>query len=83
MKSLSQAILADGSVITTVARGNAKDVKLAVEAAHKAFKTSWGLKVPGFERGRLLYKLTELVEHHADALAALEALDAGMSLNDG
>jgi aldehyde dehydrogenase (NAD+) len=35
------------------------------------------LNVPGSERGKLLYKLAELLEKNGDALAAIEALDAG------
>ncbi|KIP10902.1 hypothetical protein PHLGIDRAFT_115040 [Phlebiopsis gigantea 11061_1 CR5-6] len=67
----------DGTVITKVAAANAEDVDIAVKAAKQAFKTSWGLKVPGHQRGRLLYKLADLVEKHQDAIAAVEALDAG------
>lgn len=48
-----------------------------MKAAKKAYKTAWGLKVPGYERGRLLAKLADLIEKHADELSALEALDAG------
>ncbi|GJE94933.1 aldehyde dehydrogenase family protein [Phanerochaete sordida] len=70
---------ADGSVIGKVSCGSAKDIDLAVNAAKAAYKSSWGLKVPGFERGRLLYKLAELLEKNADSLAAIEALDAGKS----
>lgn len=43
----------------------------------QAFKTAWGLKVPGRERGILLAKLADLVEKHADELAALEAINVG------
>ncbi|EKM54307.1 uncharacterized protein PHACADRAFT_258086 [Phanerochaete carnosa HHB-10118-sp] len=66
-----------GKVITKVAAGSAKDVDLAVQAAKTAFKNSWGLKVPGQERGRLLGKLADLIEKNVDELSALEALDAG------
>ena len=72
-------VAADGSVITKVSAANAKDVDVAVKAAKHAFKTSWGLKVPGSERGRLLYKLADLLEKNLDTFAAIEALDAGTS----
>lgn len=55
----------------------AADVDIAVNAAQKAFKTSWGSKVPGDQRGRLINRLADLVEQHAGELAALEALDVG------
>lgn len=64
-------------MITKVAAGNAKDIDVAVKVARETFKKSWGLKVPGSERGKLLYKLADLFEKHADELAALEALDVG------
>ncbi|EKM81449.1 hypothetical protein AGABI1DRAFT_36322 [Agaricus bisporus var. burnettii JB137-S8] len=66
-----------GKVITSVVGGTSKDVDIAVAAAEKAYKTSWGLKVPGSERGKLLAKLADLVEQHGDELAALEALNVG------
>lgn len=50
---------------------------IAVAAAKRAYKLSWGLKVSGYERGRLLNKLADLLEEHKDEVAALEALDGG------
>ncbi|KAF9261278.1 aldehyde dehydrogenase [Marasmius fiardii PR-910] len=69
--------LATGKVITSVSAGSDKDVDIAVEAALKAYKTSWGFKVPGSERGRLLNKLADLIEKNADEIAALESLNVG------
>ena len=64
-------------MITSVAEGTAKDVDRAVAAAKRAYDTSWGLKVPGTDRGKLLSKLVHLMEANADTLSALEALDNG------
>lgn len=47
----------NGQKIATISAANEKDVDLAVNAAQKAYDNSWGLKVPGFERGRLLGRL--------------------------
>jgi aldehyde dehydrogenase (NAD+) len=66
-----------GKVITAVSAGSKKDVDIAVDAAKKAYKTSWGLKVPGAQRGRLLNKLADLMEKHAEEIAAIETLDVG------
>lgn len=75
---LTQSILpATAKVITPVSGATAPDIDLAVDAAEKAYKTSWGLKVPGAERGRLLSKLADLLEKHSDELSALEALNVG------
>ena len=60
-----------------VVEAPSKDVDRAVEAAHIAFETSWGTKVPGSERGKLLLKLAELIERDLDEIAAIESLDNG------
>ncbi|KJA19751.1 hypothetical protein HYPSUDRAFT_854876 [Hypholoma sublateritium FD-334 SS-4] len=68
---------ATGKAITAVSIGTSQDVDVAVKAAEEAYKTSWGLHCSGRERGRLLYKLAELMERDIDALTALEALNSG------
>ncbi|KAF5371271.1 hypothetical protein D9758_004301 [Tetrapyrgos nigripes] len=68
---------ATGKVITTVSGGSDKDVDLAVDAATKAYKTSWGLKVPGSTRGQMLLKLASLVEQNIEEFAALESMNNG------
>ena len=69
--------VANGQVITSVACGSSKDIDEAVKAAATAFKTTWGTKMPGTERGKLMFKLVNLMERDIDELAALEALDGG------
>ncbi|KAI6100130.1 aldehyde dehydrogenase [Pisolithus sp. B1] len=71
----------DSKVIPSVSEGTQKDVDLAVDAAEKAFETTWGLNCPGSKRGRLLSKLASLMEEHTDELAALETLDNGKTFN--
>ncbi|KAJ6468607.1 aldehyde dehydrogenase [Mycena vitilis] len=68
---------ATGGKIAAVALGTGKDVDIAVKAAHKAYKTVWGLKCPGVERGKLLTRLADLIERDADQFAALEAINVG------
>ncbi|KAF9238212.1 aldehyde dehydrogenase [Melanogaster broomeanus] len=68
---------ATGKVITSVAAGTKADIDIAVQAAQKAYKTSWGLKVPGAERGRLMFKLAALMEKHIEKFAAMDALANG------
>jgi aldehyde dehydrogenase (NAD+) len=67
----------NGKVITRVSEGTPKDVDRAVEVAQRAFDTVWGHNMPGFERGKLMYRLAELLEKHQDEFAAVEALDNG------
>ncbi|CAE6471136.1 unnamed protein product [Rhizoctonia solani] len=63
--------------ICKVQAASAKDIDLAVQAARKAFNTTWGKHVPGTQRGTLLHKLADLIERDAQTLAELEALDNG------
>ena len=73
---------ATGEVITRVAEGGKDDVERAVVAARRAFESGPWKKITPRERGRLLYKLADLIEQHIDELAALETLDNGKPLND-
>jgi aldehyde dehydrogenase (NAD+) len=68
-----------GDAICDVAEADAADVDLAVKAAHAAFDTKapWR-RMSAAERGRLLNRLADLMEKHADELAKLESLDNGM-----
>jgi len=68
--------------IADVARGNAQDVDLAVQAARKAFDHGpWG-RMDARDRGRLISRLADLIEENIDELAALETLDNGKPIND-
>ncbi|ORX35562.1 aldehyde dehydrogenase domain-containing protein [Kockovaella imperatae] len=53
------------------------DVDRAVKAARKAFETTWANNVTAAERGRLLFKLADLMERDTDKLAAVESLNTG------
>jgi len=64
--------------IALVAQGSAADVDLAVAAARAALKVWNGLRAA--ERGRILYRLADLLELHQEELIALESLDAGKPL---
>jgi aldehyde dehydrogenase (NAD+) len=70
---------ANGEVLTQVAAASAEDVDRAVKAARRAFEDRSGpwRKMSASERGRLLWKLADLVESHIDELAELETLDNG------
>jgi acyl-CoA reductase-like NAD-dependent aldehyde dehydrogenase len=52
--------IVNGKTITAVSIASATDVDIAVAAAKQAYKTSWGFKVPGPQRGRMLAKLADL-----------------------
>jgi phenylacetaldehyde dehydrogenase len=65
-----------GELIANVASAGEVDVDRAVAAARKAFEGPWS-KVKPDERTRLLLKLADLIEAHAEELALLETLDVG------
>lgn len=71
-----------GAVICRVAEADAPDVDKAVKAARAAFTGGTWPKLSAAERGKLLYKLADLIEANADELARLETLDNGKPLND-
>ncbi|KAK7040695.1 hypothetical protein VNI00_009601 [Paramarasmius palmivorus] len=77
VKSRLLILASTGKSLVSVPAGTQADVDIAVKAAKESFKRSWGFKVPGAERGRLLNKLADLVEQHAEELAALESLNVG------
>jgi aldehyde dehydrogenase (NAD+) len=73
---------ATGKVLSKVAAGTAKDVDRAVKAARKALETGPWSKMDAADRGRLMFKLADLVEKHAEELAALESINCGKTIRD-
>jgi phenylacetaldehyde dehydrogenase len=67
-------------VIGQVPRGSAEDVDRAVRAARVAFDTEKWLSVPSPERARIIWKIADLIDEHAEELARLESLNQGMPL---
>jgi len=66
-----------GATWATIARGTAADVEAAVTAADRAFNDgAWPAITPS-ERGRLLWRLGELVQANAEKLALIEQRDNG------
>ena len=63
-----------------IPRCSSSQVDAAVDAAAKAFRsTAWAGLTPT-RRGKLLVRLADLIEQHADRLAALEVRDNGKLL---
>jgi aldehyde dehydrogenase (NAD+) len=73
---------ATGQTICQVAEADKADVDLAVRAARKALEEGPWSRMDAADRGRLLYKLADLVEKNAEGLAALESLNSGKTIND-
>jgi aldehyde dehydrogenase (NAD+) len=70
---------ATGEVLTQIAEGSNADVDRAVEAARRALEDRNGpwRKMSASERGRLIWKLADLLEKNIDEFAELETLDNG------
>lgn len=69
-----------GQVIANVAEGDREDVDRAVSAARRAFEGGEYRKMNGADRGRLLWKIADLMEQNIEELAELETLDNGKPL---
>src|ERR1700694_1824628 len=71
---------ATGEVLAQVAEGNSAEVDRAVTAARKAFEGGPWRTLTASERGRLIWKLADLIEAHLEEFAQLESLDNGKPL---
>jgi phenylacetaldehyde dehydrogenase len=68
---------ATGETLARVAEGDAEDINRAVKAARKAFEEGpWSRMTPS-DRGRIVWKIGDLILEHTDELAQLESLDNG------
>jgi phenylacetaldehyde dehydrogenase len=68
---------ATGQTLARVAEGDAEDIDRAVRAARRAFDEGpWGRLTPS-ERGRIIWRIGDLILEHAEELAQLESLDNG------
>src|SRR5690242_17293570 len=71
---------ATGEVLAHVAEGDREDIERAVKAARAAFDTGPWSKMSPSERGRLIWKLGDLLEQNLEEFAELEMLDNGKPL---
>ena len=64
--------------LADVGYGEAEDIDRAVRAARRAFEddSPWR-RMNASDRGRLIWRIAELIEEHGDELAMLETLDNG------
>jgi phenylacetaldehyde dehydrogenase len=74
---------ATGETLATAAEGGAEDIDRAVRGARLAFDEGrWSRMTPS-ERGRILWRIGDLILEHVDELAQLESLDNGKPLAVG
>ena len=69
-------------VSAQVAKGDERDVDLAVQAARRAFDQGPWPRMAASERARMLWKLADLIGAHLDEMARLESVNTGKTLFD-
>ena len=79
-KTFSTFNPATGEVMAEVAEGDKPDIALAVKAARKAFEQGPWRKMTPSDRGKLLWRLADLLESNLEEFAQLESLDNGKPL---
>jgi phenylacetaldehyde dehydrogenase len=67
-------------IIGHCALGDATDIDRAVSAARHAFDAGEWSRMTPVDRERLMHRLADLIEQHADELAELESIDNGKSI---
>jgi aldehyde dehydrogenase len=70
----------DGKMFTQAARGNAKDIDKAIDAATEAFK-SWS-KTAASQRSNILLRIAQVIEDNLEYLAIIETIDNGKALRE-
>ncbi len=71
---------ATGEVLAQIAEGDRQDIDFAVQAARRAFQEGPWSRMTSSERGRLIWKLADLLEANLEEFATLETLDNGKPL---
>jgi acyl-CoA reductase-like NAD-dependent aldehyde dehydrogenase len=66
----------------TVAKGDERDIDLAVAAARRAFDGGPWPRMTAAERGRIVWKLGDLIGQNLDEMARLETLCTGKTMFD-
>lgn len=73
---------ATNAKLTTIPRGSAEDVDLAVQAAKTAFEGGEWSRLSPYDRQGLLLKLADLLEADRLTMAQIETIDNGKPLNE-
>src|SRR5215471_19134194 len=71
---------ATGEVLAQIGEGDREDIEQAVKAARHAFDNGPWRRMTASERGRLIWKLADLLEQHTEEFGYLESLDNGKPL---
>jgi phenylacetaldehyde dehydrogenase len=70
-----------GDVLARVAEGDKADIDLAVKAARRAFESGPWAKMSASQRGRIIWKIGDLLAENVEEFAELETLDNGKPIS--
>ena len=73
---------ATGERLASIPKGTAEDVDRAVRAAERAFAGGKWRTMNTRDRGRVLFRLAQLIRDHADELARAETRNVGKPIRD-
>jgi aldehyde dehydrogenase (NAD+) len=73
---------ANGETLCKVHEAGGEDVNRAVTTARQALEAGPWKKMDAADRGKLIFKLADLIEKEAEDLAALESLNCGKTITD-
>ena len=69
-----------GKPVCQIARSQAADIELALDAAHAA-KEAWGNRAPA-QRAAILNKIADRIDENVELLAAVETIDNGKPIRE-
>src|SRR5665648_117938 len=69
-----------GKPVCQIARSQAADIELALDAAHKA-KDAWGMQSPA-QRATILNKIADRMEENLELIATVETIDNGKPIRE-
>ena len=69
-------------VFGSIASGNAADIDLAVAAARRSFRAGTWSRITPAARGRVLWRLADLIRENSEVLAKLETRDSGKPIRE-
>lgn len=68
--------------LTDVAEGDKADVDVAVKAARRAFEQGPWKTMSARDRGRIIYRVAQLLDKHRDEFAELETMNNGKPISE-
>lgn len=72
----------DNSEICKIKGASKNQIDLAVNSAHRTFKSAKWQKILGRERGELLYNLSKLLKRDLEKFAYIESIDTGIPIRE-